>query len=244
MNPGVKSLAKGSSMALILTGAILILGASTARAATFPNPSPITIPAGPGNAAPYPSSIVVSGLTGTVTDVNISLFDFSHTRPDDVGVLLVAPSGQAFKAMDGAGDDTDATNINLTLDDAAASALPTTGALASGTFRPTSQYSTFNFPAPGPGTAYSIPAPIGSATFASVFNGVSPNGTWNLFVRDFTMGESGQFLGGWSLEVSTPPPAQPLVPPTQTTPTKKKCKKKGKKRSASAAKRCKKKKRK
>jgi subtilisin-like proprotein convertase family protein len=51
---------------------------------------------------------------------------------------------------------------------------------------------------------------------------VSANGTWSLFVRDFSPGDGGQFAGGWSLEVSPdpPPPASPGA-----TGAPKKCKK-------------------
>lgn len=237
-----------------LAAGILIVSAPAAGAATFSNPGAITIPNTLDNASPYPSSIAVSGLTGAVTDVNVSLLDFSHTNPDDVAFVLVAPGGQAFKPLDGAGGNAGAVNVNLTLNDSAAALVPTANvALTSGTFRPTSQYdNAFALPAPGPGTAYSVPAPSGTATLASAFNGAAPNGTWNLFVRDFRNGDSGQVTGGWRLEVTTPPTPQPATP----TRAAKKCKKKKKKKKRSASilsaatniaagsKRCKKKKKK
>src|SRR5688500_12605998 len=43
---------------------------------------------------PYPSPIEVSGLSGIVTSVSVTLFEFSHTFPDAVDILLVAPDGK------------------------------------------------------------------------------------------------------------------------------------------------------
>src|SRR5215813_10739977 len=45
---------------------------------TFSNTNPITIPL-VGNASPYPSSIAVSGLSGTITSVTVTLTGFNHT---------------------------------------------------------------------------------------------------------------------------------------------------------------------
>lgn len=228
-----------TSLLLAAAGASLI-GVASASAATFSNPTPINMPAaGPTNGTPYPSPVAVAGLFGTVTDVNVTLRGVSHTYPEEFGAVLVSPGGQAFKALDGPGDATDVTDVTWVLDDSAAAFLPTSGALASGTFKPTSYYNNaFSFPAPGPGAAYAWGGPTvsGTATFASVFNGTLPNGTWNLFVRDFFNMSGGQFAGGWSLDLATngSPPAAPS----------KKCKKKKRKgkKGASAAKRCKKKK--
>src|SRR4029453_8812877 len=54
---------------------------------TGTNPATITIPAvGPGSL--YPSPITISGMTGTVTDVNITLNGMQHNVATDVDVLL------------------------------------------------------------------------------------------------------------------------------------------------------------
>lgn len=45
----------------------LVLAVADTRA--LANPTPITIPA-MGPAAPYPSSVVVNGMRGPITDVN------------------------------------------------------------------------------------------------------------------------------------------------------------------------------
>jgi hypothetical protein len=79
-------------------------------------------------------------------------------------------------------------------------------------------------------------------TFASVFNGLSAIGTWNLYIIDNFGFASGSIPGGWSLDVK--PDVTPL-PATTPTPKPKRCKKKkkgrGKAGAAARKKRCKKK---
>ena len=61
------------------------------------NAASIAVPGtgtGPAIASPYPSTISVSGVTGSVTKVKVKLNNFTHTFWDDVGILLVGPLGQ------------------------------------------------------------------------------------------------------------------------------------------------------
>jgi hypothetical protein len=115
---------RSSLVAIILGAAILLATATVALAATFSNPAPITIPPQGGTATPYPSDITVSGLKGTVTDVNVTLSSLSHTFPDDVAVLLVGPGGQNVVLMSDSGCDLDVSNVTLIFDDEAATTLP------------------------------------------------------------------------------------------------------------------------
>lgn len=191
---------------LFLVSAVLVLG-GVANAATFTNSSPVTFGAGvANNGNPYPSPIAVSGLTGTITEVKVTINNFSHTFPDDVAFVLVGPNGDAFLIMDGAGGDPDMSGVTFTLADSGTINLPDTAAWPAGTYKPTAHYLPgTNFPAPGPGTTHGYPGPAGpgTATFASVFNGDNPNGTWNLFTRDFEAGDGGSIGGGWTLEITT-----------------------------------------
>jgi hypothetical protein len=66
---------------------------AAAPAATFSNTSLITLPS-IGPATPYPSLITVSGLAGTVTDVEVGLTGITHANPDDIDCLLVGPFRQ------------------------------------------------------------------------------------------------------------------------------------------------------
>ena len=187
--------------------------AGPAGAATFSNTAAITIndgvgcdPQVPAPASPYPSQIAVSGLSGAVTDVNVTLNGLTHTFPDDVGVVLVGPGpgGQTTILMADTGDGSDVTGVNLTFDDAAAASLPSgssaSSVLVSGTYKPTvgnpgACRVPSSFPAPAPA------GPYGSAL--SVFNGTAPNGTWSLYVIDESTVDAGEFSGGWSLDITT-----------------------------------------
>lgn len=195
--------------------AVLNLG-TRADVATFSNGTSIAVPgSGTGNenpsavANPYPSSITVSGMSGTITQVTVQLSSVTHQQPDDLDILLVGPAGQKLILWSDAGGDTShaISGVNVTFDDAAASALPDSTTIATGTYKPTAYNSGFtkdNFPAPAPATSSpgDFAAPWGSASLASVFNGINPNGTWSLYVTDDKLGQVGN-ISGWSVTVTT-----------------------------------------
>jgi subtilisin-like proprotein convertase family protein len=160
----------------------------------FANPASISIP-NSGAATPYPSSINVSGISGTVTKVTASISGLSHTFPGDIDILLAGPAGQRIILMSDVGSGTDAVNVNLTFDDAFPAIAAT---VVSGTFRPTNSGTGDAFPAPAPGV------PHGSAL--ADFNGTNPNGAWRLFVVDDAGGDLGSIAGGWSLSFQTADP--------------------------------------
>jgi len=121
----------------------------------------------------------------------------NHTFPDDLDILLVAPGGQNAILMSDVGGATDAVNVTLTLDDAAANSLPDATALSSGTFRPA------NFVGTG-GEVYPPPAPTpAGGSMLSVFNGTAPNGTWRLYVVDDQDLDIGNINMGWTLNITT-----------------------------------------
>jgi subtilisin-like proprotein convertase family protein len=211
-------LGEPKKVALLLAAglaAVVMLGvaASAATAATFSNNSGITFndggncdpstlePLAPGTATPYPSSIEVSGLGSSVTDVNVTVSGLSHSFPDDIGLLLVSPAGQSVILMADNGGTVLSSSVNFTFDDAAPGGLPDSEEPSSGTYKPsrgTNPSQGCNNPASFPGTA---PAgPYGSSL--SVFNGTNPNGTWQLYVIDDTSGDTGS-ITSWSLDIST-----------------------------------------
>lgn len=148
-------------------------------------------------ATPYPSNITVSGVTGTVTKVAVKLLGINHTRPDDMDMLLVGPTGANAIIFSDVGGGTDAIDVNLGLDDDAASLLPNGGPLVSGIFQPTNIGTT-------PLDSFSSPAPASSGNIAlSVFVGLDPNGTWSLYLMDDFSGDFGSLSGGWALEIFT-----------------------------------------
>ena len=180
---------------------------------TFTNTNFITIPSS-GAASPYPSSISVSGLGGTVTKITVKLNNLSHTFPDDIDIMLVGPGGQNAIILSDVGGTSAASGVTLILDDSAATALPDGGPLVSGTFMPTNI---------GTGDTFAAPAPTPSGGSAlSVFSGTAPNGTWSLYVVDDAGGDDGSIAGGWELSVSATSCSGPTPTPTSTpspTPT-------------------------
>ncbi len=163
----------------------------------FPNANPITIGevAGSSPFSLYPSTINVSGMTGTVTNMTVTLSNINHTFVPDFDMLLVAPGGQNMIIFSDVGSGIDTTNVTVTLDDAAATSL-TAANLVSGTFKPTNITTGDTFPAPAP-------APSANTTFASTFNGIDPNGTWSLYVVDDVSLDMGSIGNGWSMKIAT-----------------------------------------
>lgn len=189
--------------------------APESTAATFTNSTAITLgTGGPNNGSLYPSPIVVSGqgtsLPTTPGSIKVTLNNVSHTFISDVGFVLVAPNGDALLIQDAAGGEDPISGVTYTLSDDGANVLPE-GAWGPGTYKPTSYFLGDSFPAPGPLTAYQNPGPAsgGTATFSSTFGGDNPNGTWNLFVRDFVTGDGGSIAGGWTLEINAGPTIVP-----------------------------------
>ncbi len=170
--------------------------------ATFSNAAAITIN-DDAIASPYPSPITVSGLAGKVADVNVTIAGFTHGFPDDVGIVLVGPGGQAMSIMNAAGSGLDVTAATMIFDDQAATQIPDLTAWSTGVFRPADYWNGAFFPAPGPESAFAKAAPAGSATLDGTFVGTNPNGVWSLYVRDFGAGDTGTISGGWSIQVTT-----------------------------------------
>ncbi len=135
-------------------------------------------------------------MPGTISKVVVKLNGLKHTYPDDVDVLLVGPGGQKVLLMSDAGGSLDAVNVTLTLDSTASASLPDTTQLLSGTYRPTNRTGSPDvFTAPAPAAPYS--------TSLDVFNGTSPNGSWQLFVNDDAAGDLGSLMSGWDLIITT-----------------------------------------
>ena len=178
----------------------------TPVATTFVNSSSIAIHSsrsGETAASPYPSTIAVSGLAGVISKVTVGLNGLNTAfpaYPEDFDILLVGPFAQNTMLMSDAGGSGQLNNVNLIFDDSATSPLSTTQ-ITSGTYKPTNIDSGDKdaFPSPAPSK------PFGSAL--SIFNGLSPNGNWNLFVLDEYTSGSGSISGGWSVMISTVPSA-------------------------------------
>jgi subtilisin-like proprotein convertase family protein/putative transposon-encoded protein len=191
---GLVSKPFASVVALLLT---LTMAVPT-WAVVFTNPASITLTdataIGIGN--PYPANIAVSGMTGTTTNVTVTLNNVNHTFPDDLDLLLVSPTADNLILLSDVGGSDDATNITITLDDAAGPTIPDATKLNAGPFKPTNIGTGDTWPAPAP-------APSANTTFAAAFNGDDPNGTWNLYVVDDLGADAGTIGNGWSITVTT-----------------------------------------
>lgn len=148
-------------------------------------------------AAPFPSTIEVTNLTGRVTAVRVTLHDFSHAYPSDAGVLLEDPAGNKVVLMNRAGGRQAVTNLTLTFDQSASNAIPYTGSpLVSGSYRPADYRSSLSY-------SFLPPAPSGPYTNTlEVCVGYNPNGLWKLYVQDDMAIDSGLVGGGWMLELT------------------------------------------
>ena len=185
---------------VLLSAAFLFATVQAASALTlsFNLPANSTInPVGP--ATPYPLLVNVGGLSGPIIDINVGLTGLTHGFINDVGILLLGPSGQTVVLFDGIGGSTAVTNVNLTLDDQASASLSCSSAIASGTFKPTNCIVGDVFPPPAPGLPY--------GALLSGFNGTNPNGTWRLFINDFVAPTGGSLAGGFLQITIVPEPA-------------------------------------
>jgi len=163
----------------------------------------------------YPSTISVSGQSGTISSVAVTLSGINYSFSQDIGALLVGPTGRALSLFTAVGSNTQSTatsGLNVTLDDSASqtfpynTALPTSGSV---TMKPDDistdfagfSYDQYPFPAP---TSFGEAAPTGMATLGSTFDGTNPNGTWSLHVTTNTEGDgTGSISGGWLLDITT-----------------------------------------
>ena len=105
----VVAIAAGTSALAARPGAEKIIPNSAADTCTG---GAITIPDS-GNGIPYPSTCVVSGSSGTITDLNMTVTGASHTWPDDIDMLLVGPGGQNAKVWSDAGGSLDIAAVNV-----------------------------------------------------------------------------------------------------------------------------------
>jgi hypothetical protein len=239
----------------------LLPAAASAETRTFVNNTDLFADDGAnaifGPANEYPSSIVISGVPGTVTKATVTVLNLGSGNADDIDMAITGPNSQKVMLM------SDACGAGLagedwTFDDAAPTFLSDNGPCAS---NQTASFKPSNYlPPPGtevddmnvpPQGAPNAPAPpyLNKLSFLA---GGSPNGSWNLFVRDDNATVFGFSISAWVLTLDVKPPAAATAPPATLTSTPqpseqaqapKRCKKKKVKKSAAAAKKkCKKKK--
>jgi hypothetical protein len=208
----------------LLAGLALLMLPGAAPGVTFTNPAPISFSQMPGQPTPwstYPSTIAVSGLDGTVSNLTVSLIGYRRFDPDDDDMLLVGPGGQSVIFLSDAGSLGSSPDLHtLTFEDAAPTAAPDDAPMAGLARYKVSNYGDLHdsFLPLAPSTVTSAP------TLGAAFNGTNPNGTWRLFMMsDSTFGlgpRTGALEGGWQLDIDVasggpgpdPGPAPPTLP--------------------------------
>jgi hypothetical protein len=171
----------------------------------FCNQGAITVPSASGAATPYPSNIFVSGLSGNVGSVTVSLNNISSSNITQTDLLLVGPTGAEIVPFANVGDSSTVGGVNITLEDSASGLIPGGSPLTSGSYKPTSITGspTLVFPAPAPTVASGdYAATDGAATLTSTFQNTAPNGTWALYAMDNSGNGAATISGGWCVNIS------------------------------------------
>jgi uncharacterized protein YkwD len=168
---------------------------SSAQTQAFSISTPTTLTAA-SEASNYPLELDVTGMGGTISDVNLTLNGVTLTSPA-LDVLLVAPDGKASLIT------SDVASVGVigqdwTFDDAAMNEQPANA--PTGTYKPTDSDG-------GSDTGDTLPLPATPEYDQSLanFNGISPNGLWHLYIADsnavlpVTIGS----IEGWALQITT-----------------------------------------
>lgn len=118
------------------------------------------------------STRTISGLTGTVQDLNVKL-SITHTWDEDLSVFLISPNNTQVELFSGVGGS-DENFFSTVLDDEATRDVTAGSAPFTGSFRPEG--------------------------LLSDFDDEDPNGVWTLQIRD-TKGDDVGTLNSWSMTI-------------------------------------------
>jgi hypothetical protein len=152
-----------------------------------------------GAANPYPVTVTVGLTASPIADLNIDVNLMTHTEPDDMDILVVAPNGRAVMVMSDAGGDAPGNPpFFFTLDDEARGTIPDAGPIPNGhSVRPV------NYTEPTEGADF-MPAPAPPGPYfdrLSAFDGLNPNGTWQIYVSDDQSLDSGGLSFGLFFDI-------------------------------------------
>lgn len=163
------------------------------------NEQAITLDGGfdPERGDPYPSVQSVTGVTGAVTKVTVTIKKFYHDQPNTVRMLLQAPDGTLVELMQGAGGATPITEGNaVTFTFESDSVTPVPDPIVEGGAYAPTVTSGSSLPEFAPASPYS--------TDMTDLHGMDPNGCWALWV-DTALGatDGGKIKLGWTIEFET-----------------------------------------
>ena len=172
------------------------------RAVEKPNDSSLIVINDGSEASPYPATITLENVPGTIIDIKLRLLGLTHTSPDDLDIMLVSPDGQAVLVMSdagGSGVSNNVSGLDLTFDTTSQTPLPDETPIQPARYEAT-DYDTTG----GDSDAFGATAPSPNSDSMADFLGGDPNGDWRLFVRDDdTNNDVGRLTNGWSLRVET-----------------------------------------
>lgn len=185
------------SLRITLIGAVFVLAATTAPAASAHSPSTFSNSLGiqlfaDDQASPYPSPIDVSGMTGTLYRTTVTLHGVTADTPA-LDILLETPGGKSIMLSSDVNisGSSAASNSDWTFDDGAVGTQADGG---TGTYRPNND----------PGTDSDVPTPtVATGEPLSDLNGDSPNGTWKLYIADGFVSSTFGGITSWSLTIDT-----------------------------------------
>lgn len=176
---------------LTLTGLTVAMPSPAGAVSTvFTNATPVTIV----DDTTRSSYVNVEGVTGHVTDVNVTITGLSHAQGHDLDLWLVNTGDQRI-GVPLMSDRCAGTlsGLTLTFDDEAAAPAPSSGC-TSGSYRPANPYW---------GTDQVPENVVQIGSDLSSFDGTNPVGPWALHVVDDFTGSTGDISGGFSLTVTT-----------------------------------------
>jgi len=179
----------GQGSAVIQSGSIRINDAQFVAGNTIP-----------AKATPYPSSLVISNqFVGVIQKAAVVLPGLNHAYANDVDVLLVTPTDEKIVLLSDVALNGIFSGADITVDADAANSFPASlspgAAVAGGSYKPA------NF-APDDVFPDSVTGPFtGNLTNLA---GLSPMGTWRLFVMDDKFEHEGT-INGWQLKLWTSP---------------------------------------
>jgi subtilisin family serine protease/subtilisin-like proprotein convertase family protein len=137
------------------------------------------------------STLVISGATGNILDINVKDLKIEHTWVGDLSATLTAPNGTIFTLFGRPGNGSCRNdNILVTFDDQAT--------LTAAAFVGTCNTSTTT-------ATYAISGTYKPVTSLSALIGSNPNGTWTLTINDAANIDGGSLIG-WGLEIGLPSP--------------------------------------
>ena len=174
----------------------VVASITTAGLQTFSNTTPVFIP---DNTCTNPAidSIVVSGYTGAIASSAISIkINITHTWDGDLDLILEAANGSKLGLSNRTGsvNNSGANFTNTIFSDVGATAITTTGAPYTSTYKPWA-------------TTFATCVSTTITSFAAIGGGsINPNGIWKLHAYDRGAQDTGR-IQNWSMTIPAATPS-------------------------------------